>query len=128
MRIHHLREHADTPKIPRPVFAHLAHSEVYRSVIVRHAKVEEDFLRTAVAEGVGVEAGAAAGGVHDTSGVIVMRHVWDFAEVETVLEGGRGGVVLHEDTAGVGFDRREGAVAEPEKVPVIAVRGVRDVA
>lgn len=121
MRIHQLREHTNAPEIPRPILAHLADAEIDGTVVIRHTEVEEDFLRAAVAESVGVEAGAAVGGVHDARGVVVVRHVWDCAKVKAVIEGGCGGVVFEEDAAGVGLDGGEGAVAEPEEVPVVAV-------
>lgn len=43
-----------------------------------------------------------------------------------MLERGGGGVIFEENAARVCLDRSEGAVAEPEEVPVVAVWGVWD--
>lgn len=41
-------------------------------------------------------------------------------------KGGGGGVVFEEDSARVILDGGEGAVAQPEKIPVVAIGRVRD--
>ena len=111
MRIHNLREDADAAEIARVIAAHVVDAEIDGFVVVRHAEVEEDLLRAAVAEGVGIEAGAAVRGVHDARRVVVVRHVGDFSQVEAVDEGGGGGVVFEDDAARVRVHGGEGAVA-----------------
>lgn len=103
------------------------HPEIDRFMVIAHAQMEQHLLRSSVTQCVRIQTGPAVGSVHDPRGIIVVRHIRDFAQVEAMDPRGGGGVVFEDDAARVRFDGGEGAVAEPEEVPVVAVGGVWDV-
>lgn len=101
-------------------------AEINRFVVIAHAQMEQNLLRSAIGEGVRIKACPPIRSVQDTRGVVIVAHIRDFAQIKAMDEGSGGGVVFEEDAAGVGSDGGEGAVPEPEEVPVVAVGGMRD--
>lgn len=95
----YLWEYTDAFEAPIFLRAHVVQTKVDGFGVNVHGEVFEDFLRPVMGEGVGVCAGGAFGKVHDAGGVVIRGHVWDVAEVDSVVGRGGGGVVFHEETS-----------------------------
>lgn len=127
------------------VMAHVADSQVDGGPGLAHGLCAEHFLGALVGERVGVQADAVVGAEDGARGVLFVGQVGDGVEGEAAVGAGDGGVVLDQVAllssggAAVGamalFGRSvarffggrgfgNGAVAEPEEVPVVAVRGL----
>ena len=104
-------------------------ANVERAIEVGIGEMVEHFLRAGVGKSVGVRTTAASGLVHDAGGVVVgevVRQGFLGVPQTPAAAGGGCGRVVGDEESGEGRGRRVlCAVAQPEHVPTVTVRGQR---
>lgn len=104
--------------------AHVVQAEVEGRVALPGILTEQHFLSAAEGQRVGIDAQPAASTKDDASGVRIRGHVGFSAEVGAVVRRRDGGVIVDYKSLTVVVLAANAAMAEPEQIPAIAVRGM----
>ncbi len=118
-----LREHADALEVQDPVMTHPVERMIDRLEVEDRGEAREDFSGPPERQGICLGAQASAGPVDHAGGVIVAggREIGHVI-VHPMLRRRDGRVVFDDESPRSGLPKVRSAVAEPEQIPVIAIR------